>query len=53
MGDDRRQDALRLLAAEFKPFTLTFDVMDGVASPPLAIIAERALSERQSNQPPL
>jgi 2'-5' RNA ligase len=52
VADDRRQDAHRLLAADFKPFTLTFDVVDGVASPPLTIMTERALSERQqSNQP--
>lgn len=47
VADDRRRDAHCLLAANFKPFTLTFNVVDGVVSPPITIIAEQALSERQ------
>ncbi|MBX7535124.1 2'-5' RNA ligase family protein [Qipengyuania sp. GH1] len=44
VADNRHRDARRLLASKFKPFTLTFDVVDGVASPPITILAERALA---------
>ena len=47
IADDRRSDADQLLAADFAPFTLTFDTVNGVASPPITVIAECALSERK------
>lgn len=52
IADDRRADADRLLAANFTPFTLTFDVVDGVASPPITILEERALGERKPSDQP-
>jgi len=52
VADQHRDAAKRLLADDFSPFTLTFDVVDAVASPPIAIIAERALNnQRASDQP--
>lgn len=52
VADHHRDAANRLLAADFVPFTLVFDVVDGVASPPITIMTERALAKRKlSDQP--
>jgi len=52
VAEQHRDAASRLLLADFEPFTLTFDVVDAVASPPIAIIAERTLNnQRTSDQP--
>lgn len=49
VADEHRDAARRLLADDFVPFTLTFDMVDAVASPPIAIIAERALNDQRAS----
>lgn len=44
VADHHREAANRMRAADFTPFVLTFDVVDCVSSPPIAVIAERALT---------
>lgn len=39
IAEDKRDAAKRLLTADFEPFTLTFDVLDCVSSPPIKILA--------------
>ncbi|WP_082699826.1 2'-5' RNA ligase family protein [Novosphingobium barchaimii] len=46
VADSHRDAAHQMLAADFTPFTMAFDVLDSVSSPPIAIITERALAEK-------
>lgn len=45
VAERHRGAACQLLAADFTPFVLKFDVVDCVSSPPIAVITELALIE--------
>jgi 2'-5' RNA ligase len=45
IAEEHRGTAARLLATSLVPFKLTFDVVDAVSPPPIAIIAERTLQD--------
>ena len=49
IAEDRRANAARFLVADRNPFTLTFDIVDAVASPPIVILKERQLCKRRSD----
>lgn len=46
IDDEKRGMAHLLLKEPVVPFTLTFDTVDCVASPPIAVIAERSLRQQ-------